>query len=166
MLTSEFCKRPLTLPELITSLFCVVKFFNCVVEDQRYVSQGVARRNFTERSASTCIILNSKNRTPWKVRVRRHLGLQYLLQCCQYATISVIPTTFGRLCFIECVVHKDDCSKELLEWGSRVATANSRPPAPWELSLDRQGCEPRTANITVEAWSNTKNLRHDFLRTR
>ncbi len=35
-----------------------------------------------------------------------------------------------RLCFIECVVHKDDCSKELLEWGSRVATANSRPPAP------------------------------------
>lgn len=32
------------------------------------------------------------------------------------------------LCFIEVVVHKDDTSKELLEWGSRVSAANSRPP--------------------------------------
>jgi len=28
---------------------------------------------------------------------------------------------------IECVIDRDDCSKELLEWGSRVAAANSRP---------------------------------------
>lgn len=35
-----------------------------------------------------------------------------------------------KLCFIECFVHRDDCSKELLEWGSRVASANSRPPNP------------------------------------
>ncbi|XP_010924891.1 pyruvate decarboxylase 1 [Elaeis guineensis] len=34
------------------------------------------------------------------------------------------------LCFIEVMVHKDDTSKELLEWGSRVSTANSRPPNP------------------------------------
>lgn len=34
------------------------------------------------------------------------------------------------LCFIEIIVHKDDTSKELLEWGSRVASANSRPPNP------------------------------------
>ncbi|CAH9074754.1 unnamed protein product [Cuscuta europaea] len=34
------------------------------------------------------------------------------------------------LCFIEVIVHKDDTSKELLEWGSRVASANSRPPNP------------------------------------
>ncbi|CAN1229853.1 Pyruvate decarboxylase 1 [Linum grandiflorum] len=34
------------------------------------------------------------------------------------------------LCFIEVMVHKDDTSKELLEWGSRVASANSRPPNP------------------------------------
>ncbi|XP_022926871.1 pyruvate decarboxylase 1-like [Cucurbita moschata] len=34
------------------------------------------------------------------------------------------------LCFIEVLVHKDDTSKELLEWGSRVASANSRPPNP------------------------------------
>ncbi|PKA62703.1 Pyruvate decarboxylase 4 [Apostasia shenzhenica] len=34
------------------------------------------------------------------------------------------------LCFIEVLVHKDDTSKELLEWGSRVSNANSRPPNP------------------------------------
>lgn len=34
------------------------------------------------------------------------------------------------LCFIEVIAHKDDTSKELLEWGSRVSAANSRPPNP------------------------------------
>ncbi|KAF9683652.1 hypothetical protein SADUNF_Sadunf04G0036100 [Salix dunnii] len=34
------------------------------------------------------------------------------------------------LCFIEIFSHKDDTSKELLEWGSRVSAANSRPPNP------------------------------------
>ncbi|KAL0429114.1 UNVERIFIED_CONTAM: Pyruvate decarboxylase 2 [Sesamum radiatum] len=34
------------------------------------------------------------------------------------------------VCFIEVIVHKDDTSKELLEWGSRVSAANSRPPNP------------------------------------
>ncbi|XP_010279075.1 PREDICTED: pyruvate decarboxylase 1-like [Nelumbo nucifera] len=34
------------------------------------------------------------------------------------------------LCFIEIFVHRDDTSKELLEWGSRVGSANSRPPNP------------------------------------
>ncbi|KAF9588707.1 hypothetical protein IFM89_014583 [Coptis chinensis] len=34
------------------------------------------------------------------------------------------------LCFIEVIAHKDDTSKELLEWGSRVAHANGRPPNP------------------------------------
>ncbi|XP_010279076.1 PREDICTED: pyruvate decarboxylase 1-like [Nelumbo nucifera] len=34
------------------------------------------------------------------------------------------------LCFIEILVHKDDTSKELLEWGTRVSSANSRPPNP------------------------------------
>ena len=32
--------------------------------------------------------------------------------------------------FIECMIDRHDCSKELLEWGSRVAAANSRPPNP------------------------------------
>jgi len=31
------------------------------------------------------------------------------------------------LVFLECTLDRDDCSKELLEWGMRVATANSRP---------------------------------------
>ncbi|GAA0173312.1 decarboxylase [Lithospermum erythrorhizon] len=34
------------------------------------------------------------------------------------------------LCFIEVICHKHDTSKELLEWGSRVSSANSRPPNP------------------------------------
>ncbi|KAI3993396.1 hypothetical protein MKX01_010139 [Papaver californicum] len=34
------------------------------------------------------------------------------------------------LCFIEVLAHKDDTSKELLEWGSRVSAANSRQPNP------------------------------------
>ncbi|RWR92151.1 pyruvate decarboxylase 2 [Cinnamomum micranthum f. kanehirae] len=34
------------------------------------------------------------------------------------------------LCFIEVIAHKDDTSKELLEWGSRVSSANGRPPKP------------------------------------
>jgi len=29
---------------------------------------------------------------------------------------------------IECTIDRDDCTKQLMEWGSRVAAANSRPP--------------------------------------
>nr|CAD1841907.1 unnamed protein product [Ananas comosus var. bracteatus] len=47
---------------------------------------------------------------------------------------EAIKTAMGPkqdcLCFIEVIVHKDDTSKELLEWGSRVSAANSRPPNP------------------------------------
>jgi len=32
------------------------------------------------------------------------------------------------LCFIEAVVHKDDCSRDLLEFGTLVSRSNSRPP--------------------------------------
>jgi len=31
------------------------------------------------------------------------------------------------LVFLECTLDRDDCSKELLEWGTRVAAANGRP---------------------------------------
>lgn len=48
--------------------------------------------------------------------------------------LEAIATATGAekdsLCFIEVFVHKDDTSKELLEWGSRVSAANSRPPNP------------------------------------
>nr|AAX33299.1 pyruvate decarboxylase 2 [Petunia x hybrida] len=47
---------------------------------------------------------------------------------------DAIATATGEkkdcLCFIEVIVHKDDTSKELLEWGSRVCSANGRPPNP------------------------------------
>ncbi|KAG9159482.1 hypothetical protein Leryth_011017 [Lithospermum erythrorhizon] len=48
--------------------------------------------------------------------------------------IQAIQTASGEhkesLCFIEVFLHKDDTSKELLEWGSRVCAANSRLPNP------------------------------------
>ena len=48
--------------------------------------------------------------------------------------IDAIEMAMGEkkdcLCFIEVIVHKDDTSKELLEWGSRVSSANSRPANP------------------------------------
>ena len=32
------------------------------------------------------------------------------------------------LCFTEVIVHRDDTSKELLEFGSRIAAMGSHPP--------------------------------------
>ncbi|KAL8154250.1 hypothetical protein V2J09_012010 [Rumex salicifolius] len=53
---------------------------------------------------------------------------------CEEDLVEAIETATGPmkdcLCFIEVIVHKDDTSKELLEWGSRVSAANSRPPNP------------------------------------
>ncbi|KAE9463626.1 hypothetical protein C3L33_04479, partial [Rhododendron williamsianum] len=53
---------------------------------------------------------------------------------CEEELIEAIAMATGEkkdcLCFIEVIVHKDDTSKELLEWGSRVSSANSRPPNP------------------------------------
>ncbi|KAG2499244.1 hypothetical protein HYH03_002823 [Edaphochlamys debaryana] len=46
------------------------------------------------------------------------------------AAIAEAQKRPDELCFIMVVTHKDDCSKELLEWGSRVAAANSRKPTP------------------------------------
>lgn len=53
---------------------------------------------------------------------------------CEDELVEAIETATGpekdSLCFIEVIAHKDDTSKELLEWGSRVSAANSRPPNP------------------------------------
>ncbi|PON92187.1 thiamine diphosphate-binding fold containing protein [Trema orientale] len=53
---------------------------------------------------------------------------------CEEELIEAVETASGpkkeSLCFIEVIVHKDDTSKELLEWGSRVSSANCRPPNP------------------------------------
>ena len=53
---------------------------------------------------------------------------------CEKELVEAVETTMGDkkdcVCFIEVIVHKDDTSKELLEWGSRVSAANSRPSNP------------------------------------
>ncbi|KAI4356032.1 hypothetical protein L6164_000085 [Bauhinia variegata] len=53
---------------------------------------------------------------------------------CEEDLVEAINAATGpkkdSLCFIEVICHKDDTSKELLEWGSRVAAANGRPPNP------------------------------------
>ncbi|PIN11293.1 Thiamine pyrophosphate-requiring enzyme [Handroanthus impetiginosus] len=53
---------------------------------------------------------------------------------CEEDLIKAIDTAVEAkkdcLCFIEVIVHKDDTSKELLEWGSRLCAANGRPPNP------------------------------------
>jgi len=41
--------------------------------------------------------------------------------------IRVATERQDSLCFIECVTARDDVSRQLLEWGARVAAANSRP---------------------------------------
>ncbi|KAL4557901.1 hypothetical protein LXL04_036095 [Taraxacum kok-saghyz] len=47
---------------------------------------------------------------------------------CEEDLVKAIEIATGEkkdcLCFIEVMAHKDDTSKELLEWGSRVAAAN------------------------------------------
>ncbi len=45
------------------------------------------------------------------------------------AAIAGAQADPAALAFIEVCVDKDDCSRELLEWGSRVAACNGRPPA-------------------------------------
>ncbi|XP_076951007.1 pyruvate decarboxylase 2-like [Bidens hawaiensis] len=53
---------------------------------------------------------------------------------CEEDVIDAIETATGAkkdcLCFIEVMAHKDDTSKELLEWGSRVSITSNRPPNP------------------------------------
>ncbi|MGQ3892142.1 thiamine pyrophosphate-binding protein [Legionella sp. CNM-4043-24] len=41
--------------------------------------------------------------------------------------MKILPT-LNCLCFVEVILDKDDCNKNLLDWGARVATYNSRPP--------------------------------------
>ncbi|VYS65513.1 unnamed protein product [Arabidopsis thaliana] len=59
----------------------------------------------------------------WTTKVRYE---EELVEAINTATLEKKDS----LCFIEVIVHKDDTSKELLEWGSRVSAANGRPPNP------------------------------------
>ncbi|XP_038988349.1 pyruvate decarboxylase 1-like [Phoenix dactylifera] len=53
---------------------------------------------------------------------------------CEEELKEAIQTALGPkencLCFIEVIVHKDDTSKELLEWTSRVTAASGKPRNP------------------------------------
>ncbi|KAJ0228905.1 Thiamine pyrophosphate enzyme [Hirschfeldia incana] len=59
----------------------------------------------------------------WTAKVRHE---EELVEAIKTATTEKKDS----LCFIEVILHKNDTSKELLEWGSRVAAANGRPPNP------------------------------------
>ncbi|CAA6669308.1 unnamed protein product [Spirodela intermedia] len=59
----------------------------------------------------------------WTTKVRYEKELTEAIE-------TAVEVKKDCLCFIEVIVHKDDTSKELLEWGSRVSAANSRPPNP------------------------------------
>jgi pyruvate decarboxylase len=58
------------------------------------------------------------------------LFLQVKTEADLITAISAAEKEKDSLCFIEVILNKDDTSKELLEWGSRVATANGRPHNP------------------------------------
>ena len=63
---------------------------------------------------------NSSDGDGWSVRVKTEAELLEALRTAQ------TPERKDRLAFIECIIDRDDCSSELLEWGSRVAAANGR----------------------------------------
>ena len=44
--------------------------------------------------------------------------------------VKRISTFLCRVCFVEVFLHPEDCSADLLEWGSRLADYNARPPQP------------------------------------
>ena len=58
--------------------------------------------------------------TMWQVTNEPELG----------AAVKAAQEKVDMLCFIEVICHKDDTSRELLEWGARVSAANGRPAQP------------------------------------
>jgi pyruvate decarboxylase len=64
-------------------------------------------------------VFNDKEGTGWSARVDNELALK-----------EAIVRALGHdgPSMIECIIARNDCSKQLLVWGSRVAEANARPP--------------------------------------
>lgn len=67
--------------------------------------------------------------------IMRFTSTKCVLSSCQVKTEDELSRAVAEclseknrdnLCFIEIIAHKDDTSKELLEWGSRVSAANGR----------------------------------------
>lgn len=65
-------------------------------------------------------VFNAGEGKGWSVRVETEGELQ--------KAIKKALTHKGGPSLIEVVLDRDDCSKELLEWGSRVSANNGRPP--------------------------------------
>ncbi|MBV9387747.1 MAG: hypothetical protein JOZ78_15100 [Chroococcidiopsidaceae cyanobacterium CP_BM_ER_R8_30] len=63
-------------------------------------------------------VFNAGEGKGWSCRVQTEGGLAEAIGQAQ---------AHQGLALIECIIDRDDCTKELLEWGSRVAAANSRP---------------------------------------
>ena len=61
-----------------------------------------------------------------------------------------------RLAFIECMIHRDDCSKELLEWGSRVQGAPLS--VMWHVRQVSQHCRP------LNCRAHTKRIQMCFVK--
>ncbi|KAL2633294.1 hypothetical protein R1flu_004773 [Riccia fluitans] len=59
----------------------------------------------------------------WTTKVKTEKDLQWAIE-------KATKEKQDSLCFIEVIAHKDDTSRELLEWGSRVSAANGRPHNP------------------------------------
>ena len=68
-------------------------------------------------------------------------GLMKVFNATDGEGLGLLATTGGELAaaikkaldhtagptLIECTIDRNDCTKQLLEWGTRVATANARP---------------------------------------
>lgn len=63
---------------------------------------------------------NVDNNFSWGCQVKTEGELKNAIQ---YALKNV-----DQLCFIEVMIDRNDCNKNLLEWGAHVATNNSTPP--------------------------------------
>jgi len=75
----------------------------------------------------------SHNTQKWSVSFG--LSCQVANEAELITAITTASTTMkDAFCFIEVICHKDDTSKELLEWGSRVSAANGRPPQTYAWS--------------------------------
>lgn len=64
-------------------------------------------------------VFNAGEGNGWSTRVRTEGDLESALEK---------ALSHDGLSLIEVIVDRDDCSKELLEWGSRVSANNGRPP--------------------------------------
>lgn len=82
---------------------------------------------------TSCFCTEASSKLGWVIDNKRLLFFKKQVRTEEELTEAIETATGAQkdtLCFIEVIVHKDDTSKELLEWGSRVSSANGRGPNP------------------------------------